>query len=185
MAQNQIKDIELEIRIYRQRIVVAAVFVLLLTSILVARYAYLQVEMYDQFRTQANENRILTEPIPPARGLIRARGGELIAQSRPSYTLSIVPERVTDIDAVIDELSRWVEISEGQRQRFFLRVGERRRPYSPVILRFELSEAEIARVAVQRHRLEGVEVAAHSVRSYPYKELFAHSLGYVGRINER
>ena len=83
MAQNQIKDIELEIRIYRQLIVVAAVFVLLLTSILVARYAYLQVEMYDQFRTQANENRILTEPIPPARGLIRARGGELIAQSRP------------------------------------------------------------------------------------------------------
>ena len=185
MAQNQIKNVELELKIYRRRVLVAGLFVLLLTGILVARYAFLQVEMHDQFRTQANENRILTEPIAPSRGLIRARDGELIARSRPSYTLSIVPERVEDIDATIDTLSQWVTISDGQRRRFFRRVGERRRPFSPVILRFELSEAEIARVAVQRHHLEGVEVAAHSVRDYPFRGLFAHSLGYVGRINER
>src|SRR6185436_11763839 len=36
-----------------------------------------------------------------------------------------------------------------------------------------------------RYRLPGVEVEAEFVRSYPYAELFAHALGYVGRISEK
>ena len=49
----------------------------------------------------------------------------------------------------------------------------------------ELSEEQIARVAVNQFRLPGVEVAAQLVRHYPQKEHFAHSVGYVGRINEQ
>ena len=49
---------------------------------------------------------------------------------------------------------------------------------------FELSEEKIARIAINQFRLPGVEVAASLVRYYPQKEHFAHSVGYVGRINE-
>ena len=51
-------------------------------------------------------------------------------------------------------------------------------------LRFNLSEEEIARLAVNRHLLPGVEVEAELVRHYPYRDLLAHAVGYVGRINE-
>ncbi len=185
MVQTKIKNIELELQTYRRRVLVAAIFVLFLSAVLVTRYAYLQIDKHEEFSTEADENRILTEPIPPARGLISTRDGELIAMTRPSYTVSIVPERVDDLDEMLRDLEQFITISDRQKQRFKRKLDERRRPYSPVILRYELTEEEIARIVVQRHALEGVEVAARSVRYYPYDDLFAHTLGYVGRINER
>lgn len=50
---------------------------------------------------------------------------------------------------------------------------------------FELNEEQIARVAVNQFRLPGVEVVAQLVRHYPQGAHFAHSVGYVGRINEK
>jgi len=185
MAQTKIKNIELELRTYRSRILVAVIFVLFLCSILVARYSYLQVDRYKEYSTEADENRILTEPVAPARGLVRTRDGELIAKTRPSYIVSLVPEQVEDVDASLAALEQFITISDRQKQRFKRRVKERRRPYSPVILRYELTEEEVARIAVKRHDLKGVEIAARSVRYYPYKDLFAHTLGYVGRINSK
>ena len=47
------------------------------------------------------------------------------------------------------------------------------------------TEEQIARVAVNQFRLPGIEVAAQLVRHYPQGPHFAHSVGYVGRINEQ
>lgn len=184
MANTKIKDIEHELRIYRSRIFVAALFVLFLTGILVVRYAYLQIDRYSEYRTEAEQNRIVTEPVAPSRGLVATRDGTLIAKSRPSYLVSIIPEQVDDLEETLDELGQLFEVTEQQRARFLRRTQQSRRPHSPVNLRYELTEEEVAKVVVQQHRLVGVEVSAQSVRYYPYGELFAHTLGYVGRINE-
>ena len=48
-----------------------------------------------------------------------------------------------------------------------------------------LSEAERAILAVNGHRLGGAETSARLIRHYPHQDLFAHAVGYVGRINER
>ena len=52
-------------------------------------------------------------------------------------------------------------------------------------LKFNLGEEEIARLAVDRYRLPGVDVEAELVRYYPYGALLAHAVGYVSRINEQ
>jgi penicillin-binding protein 2 len=62
---------------------------------------------------------------------------------------------------------------------------EDRYPYQSVPVKFRLTEEQIAVLAINRYRLPGVEVEAEFVRSYPYAELFAHALGYVGRISEK
>src|SRR3546814_10342165 len=51
----------------------------------------------------------------------------------------------------------------------------------PVPLKLRLSEAEVARFAVNRYRFPGVDVTPYLTRRYPYGELFAHVVGYVGR----
>jgi len=184
MANTKIKDIEHELRIYRSRILVASIFVLVLASVLVVRYAYLQIDRYSEYRTEAEQNRIVTEPVAPSRGLVSTRDGTLIAKSRPSYLVSIIPEQVDNLDETLDRLSQLFEVTDQQRARFLRRIQQSRRPHSPVSLRYELTEEEVAKVAVQQHGLAGVEVTAQSVRYYPFGELFAHTLGYVGRINE-
>jgi penicillin-binding protein 2 len=124
------------------------------------------------------------QPIPPKRGLIYDRNGVLLAENIPSYSLTVVKEQVEDFDQVMAILKGLVTLSEDDISSFDKRLA-RRRPYEAVPLKFKLTEAEIAIISVNRHRLPGVDVEAQLVRHYPHGEMFAHALGYVGRINER
>ena len=67
----------------------------------------------------------------------------------------------------------------------FERGLKQKRRFEGVPIRLRLSSEEVARVAVNRHRFPGVEIAAHLTRYYPFGPLTAHVLGYVARINEQ
>lgn len=179
-----LKDHHIEQRLFRNRMLVALAVVIVLTAILVARLYNLQVVHYDSYRTQSDENRIQVRPVAPTRGLIYDRDGILLADNRPSYTLSLVRERVNDLNATLELLAQLVRLEDSDVKKFNKRLPQRR-PFEPVPLRFRLSEEEIARIGVNEFRLPGVSVEAELVRYYPQGELLAHSVGYVGRINTR
>lgn len=181
----QLKDHERDARLVRSRAIVGALFVLLLTGVLVARMYYLQVIQYEHHSTLAENNRIHVQPLPPTRGLIYDRNGVIIADNRPSFSLTVSRERAGDWQQVLDTIVEVLELGEEERALFEKRVRQGRRPFEPVPILFELTEEQIARVAVNQFRLPGVDVAAQLVRHYPQGEHFAHSVGYVGRINEQ
>ena len=179
-----LKDPHRESLIYSARTVAAVTIVLALLAVILTRYYALQVTEYETYRTQSDRNRVQLQPLPPKRGLIYDRNGVLLADNTPSFILSIVRERVSDLDATLTALQDLVPISAGDLEKFQKKL-QRRRPYEAVPLRFRLSEEERARLAVNRYRLPGVVVDAQLLRHYPHGELFSHALGYVGRINER
>ncbi|MBB6342296.1 penicillin-binding protein 2 [Pseudomonas fluvialis] len=181
----RLKDHERDARLVRRRVVVGAVLVVMLTLVLVARAYYLQVIQYDHHTTLAENNRIHVQPIPPTRGLIFDRNGVIIADNRPSFSLTVTRERAGDWQAVLDTLVQVLELTSEDRAIFEKRFRQGRRPFEPVPILFELTEEQIARIAVNQFRLPGVEVTAQLVRHYPLGEHFAQSVGYVGRINEQ
>ncbi len=180
-----LKDHEKDARLIRARAIVGGVIVLLLIGALLARMYYLQVIQYEHHSTLSENNRVHVQPIPPTRGLIFDRKGRILADNRPSFSLTVTRERAGDWRAVLDVLVEVLELAPEDRAQFEKRVLQGRRPFEPVPILFELSEEQIARVAVNQFRLPGVEVAAQLVRHYPHAEHFAHSVGYVGRINEQ
>ncbi len=173
----QLKDHYNEARTFVHRIWCVILFVLVLVGVLVARYYNLQIVHHQNYATQSDRNRIHVQPIPPTRGLIYDRSGKLLAENQPSYTLTVIKERVDDLDRTLDFLSSIVSISDSDLERFQKSLSKRRRPFEAIPLRFQLNEDEIAKLAVNKYRLEGVEVEAQLVRHYPYGELFAHSIG--------
>ena len=181
----QLKDHGFEAQIFTYRLLFVAALVMVLLGVLVARYYYLQVVQHQAYATESELNRVHVQPLPPNRGLIYDRNGVLLAENRASFTLNIIRERVPDLEGTLSILAGIVEITDNDLERFRAALKTRRRPFEAVALRLNLSEEEIARLAVNEYRLEGVEVNAQLVRHYPYGELFAHTVGYVGRINER
>jgi len=171
-------------RIFTGRLLIAGLAAIVLTSIVLYRYFDLQVTRHQDFATHSDNNRVHVRPAAPSRGLIYDRNGELLADNRPSYSLSIIRERSEDLEQLLLQISSLIDISSDDIERFEKRL-KRRKPYEHTPLRFNLSEQERGILAVNSYRLDGAEVTARLTRFYPNGELFAHVIGYVGRINER
>ncbi len=182
---QRIGDPELQRKLVRRRLVCLFLLLLLLLMGLLARFYSLQVWQHDKFATLSEENRVHLRAVAPVRGLISDRNGVVLAENRPSYTLSIVPERARDVDSLIEALDEILDLSQSEVERFYQQLDQYRRPFEGVPLRFQLSEEHVAVLAVNEFRLAGIEVEFELVRHYPFSDKFAHSVGYVGRINER
>ncbi|MCP1328270.1 penicillin-binding protein 2, partial [Halomonas sp. 707D4] len=181
--RDTLKNAEQELRIFRVRSLLAILFVLVLTGVLASRLAYLQIVQHELYTTRSEKNRVRVEPLPPNRGLIFDRNGVLLAENRPTYNLTLVRERVDDLDETLALLVDLLELPDEEIEAFNVRSRQRQRPFQPALLMSDLSEDQIARLAVNRHRLPGVEVEAQLLRYYPDSEIMSHVLGYVGRIN--
>jgi len=179
-----IKDYLFESHLFVQRSVQSLVFAALLIVILIGRLVYLQVLAHEHYITLSDDNRIKILPLPPNRGLIFDRNGIILADNLPSYRLEITPEQVDDMQATLDGLAQLVTIRDVDRKRFD-KLLARTPAFKPVPLRFHLSDEEVARFAVDRHRYPGVDIVAGLSRHYPHGPLAVHALGYVGRIDER
>ncbi|SIS45272.1 penicillin-binding protein 2 [Neptunomonas antarctica] len=181
---EQLKDHSQENRTFVFRVVLAFCIVLLLIGVLLGRLYYLQVVQYDRYAAMSDNNRIQLQPVAPTRGLIYDTHGVLLAENRPSYSVTILKEEVgKQLDSTLSELQKIIEISGKDIEQFKKRLKLRRRPYETVPVRFRLTEEEIAKLAVNYHRLPGVQVEADLIRHYPYGESLVHAMGYVGRIN--
>src|SRR5690554_2949973 len=183
MAWGEFKDTVAERRLFQHRALVMLVLVMLALGGLLARMYQLQIVEHEIYTTLSDKNRVQVQSVPPPRGLVYDRNNLLLAENRPVFSLTLVPERVGRMDETLARLTEILSISDEDIERFQRRLNEPRRPFQEIPLSYDLNEEEIARMAVHRHRFPGVEVKAELVRYYPHSELTAHALGYVGRIN--
>ena len=165
------------------RIYLTAALILAVTLVILLQVFYLQIIRHDHFTTLSKSNHIKILPVVPSRGLIFSSDGVMLADNRPSFTLELVPERVADVETVIDQLNRLVAITPDDIERF-RELRKRSRRFEGIPLRFNLSDEEVALVSVNRHLLPGIDVVANLSRHYPLAESLSHTLGYVGMIDE-
>ncbi|OAB61904.1 hypothetical protein AY599_07125 [Leptolyngbya valderiana BDU 20041] len=177
------RDEAAERRLAESRFRVLILIVIVAILALAGRFAHLQLGAHEQYAARADENRIRLRALAPNRGLILDRHGRVLAENRPAYRLIIVPERTEGLDRTIDELDTLIAISESERERFE-RQRERSRRFEPLTLKSNLSEAEVARLAIERHHLPGVEIEPYLQRFYPHGDQLAHVVGYVGRMDQ-
>jgi len=181
----ELKDARLEKEIFKRRSLLASAIIVLMLGILASRMFYLQVTQYEVFATKSENNRVQLKPIPPIRGLIFDRNGELLAENLPTHSLTIVPERVDDMEHTLGLIDALVKLSDEERASFQKRVKQWRRPYEAIPVKYRLSEEAIAKLMVNTYFLPGVQVEAELIRHYPRGMNFAHVLGYVGQMNEK
>jgi len=173
-----------ESRIVNERIIVAGIFSVILFSVVLVRLAVLQVMEYERFDALSDKNRVDIGPVVPQRGLIFDRNGIVLAENIPTFSLELTPEKVEDLEQTLAELAVIFNFSDDELETIKERIKVRHR-FKQIIIRQRLTEDEVARFSVNRHRYQGVEVVGRLIRHYPHDNLFAHAIGYVGRINER
>ncbi|KMM85504.1 peptidoglycan glycosyltransferase /cell elongation-specific peptidoglycan D,D-transpeptidase [Pseudomonas taetrolens] len=180
-----LKDHESEKRLVNKRLIACAALVLAISCALIGRMYFLQVTEFAYNSTVSENNRVHVLPIPPERGFIYDRNGVLLADNQPSFNMTITRERAVDTAKVLDTVFGILHLPDEDHAVFAKAMKQARHPFDPSTLLYDLSEEQIALLAVNQFRLPGIDVEAQFVRHYPQGDHFAHSVGYVGRINEK
>ena len=178
-----IKDHSSEKRLFINRIVAAFIVVSLLTTGLIIRLIYLQVAGHEHYSSLAKDNSIKIVPLVPTRGMILDRKGKVLAENMPSYSLEIIPEQVSNMDDTLLRLQKLLDISDEEIEQY-QKLRKRQKRFVSSSLLVSMNDVQLAKFAVVRPYFPGVDIHRQLVRHYPYSDLAAHVIGYVGRINE-
>jgi len=179
-----IRNNSAEANLFTRRVFIAFAGVILLLLVLFSNIYSLQVESFEKYQTRSNSNRIKLLPVAPNRGLIYDRNGVILADNKPVYSLTVIPEDVENLEESIKKVSQLLTITADRQKKFFKTVKRKRR-FKEVELHSRLSEHQVALFSVNQHKFPGIFVDARLKRYYPFAELTTHSLGYVARINRK
>ena len=179
-----IKDPGREQDMFADRAIALFVVVVLMFGVLVARLVTLQIVEHETYQSRADDNRTKIQTLAPSRGMIYDRNGRILADNKTSFSLAIVPERTDDLDALLHSIVEILTLTPQHLERIRNALDKPRRPDSAVVVLEALSEKQVAMLAVNRHRLRGVEVTSQLIRSYPMGELAAHAVGSVRRLTK-
>ena len=167
------------------RSLISAILILIGLLFLIARLFHLQIVEHDLYTTRSNDNRIKLLPLPPTRGQIFDRNGEILATNIPVYNLEIIRQDLTaPLEEVLTDIQALIALNEDELTRFE-RAYRRANRQESVVLKKNLSEEESAQIAINLHKLNGVHLQADLVRTYPHKNRAVHAIGYVGRVDTK
>lgn len=169
---------------FLRRSIAAGVIVFGLVLAVVVKLVQLQVLRHDYYAELSQGNRVRVDPLPPNRGLIVDRNGEVLAENLPAYQLELTAEQVPDVDAALAGLVALELVDSGDLDRI-KRLIRSRRGFEGVPIRLQLTDEEVARFAVHRHEFPGIDIQPRLTRHYPFGEVAVHALGYVAAISEQ
>ncbi|MCE5287194.1 MAG: penicillin-binding protein 2 [Pelosinus sp.] len=155
--------------------------IILIFVVLVGRMFWLQFVHGQEFRTQADKNRIRLMPITAPRGTFYDRNGNLLATSRPGFTVSLVPISGPIADDVIVKLAKILDTNPDTIRK---KISQQDNPLEPIRIRNDVGPEIISQIEERNDELPGVVLEVQAVRNYIYNELGAHMFGYIGEISD-
>jgi len=171
-------------RTVSRRVIFIIAFNLLAFIVIIARLYYLQVIEADKYRTLSDENRISTRFLVPPRGMIFDRNGEPIAKNEQNFQALLIAEQTSDIKETVETFKKILPLLPDDEDKI-ARNLKNKRHFIPVRLKDNMNWEEVAKVLLHAPDLPGIEIDEGLRRSYPYSDIYAHVLGYVGPVSEK
>lgn len=191
---------------FRRRYKWMALASLVAFGAIVVRLFQLQVVEGSDYAAIAHDNIIRRVSLPTTRGVIRDNNGRVLASSRPSYSVQVVPGRVMPSarpvryrsgQPVAHDPDAWPRLADilrlnpDERRSFESRIHTACADdadtspcwRTPILVREDIPRDVVAELRQHRDELDGMEIVESPVRFYPYGNLGAHLLGYVSEID--
>ncbi len=149
------------------------ILVFLIMSVITFRLFQLQIAQNSYYRGLSEKNRIRRDIIIPPRGKILSKEGEVLAESRPSYSLIIYPYYLSS-----REIEGLCEVLGIQRKDLLKRINPNFRTCRIRRLSFNAT----SKIVEKQEDFPSVRLITEPVRFYEKDKVFSHLLGYTGEI---
>lgn len=182
-AYITLADKKFERSITNTRMYIFIGLVVLSFSALIARTFYLQVVSHAHYAHTSDKNRISKQPIAPNRGRIFDSQGNLLATNHPVFNLYIDADYLRkNASETLQKLQLIIDINEQDLLIAKNNLSERKQK---ILLKNGLSRREEATVLANSYLFPWLKIERNLQRHYVEDELFAHAIGYVGRIDKQ
>ena len=173
----------ISVEIFNNRLKKVTLLVIGVIIVLVLRLWILQIVNGPKYRVQSENNRIHLQDIPPFRGMIFGRDGDLLVDNRPSYDLYVIPEDIQDRAELLTGFERLIGLDPEAIKKKFNGLS-RKRPFEPVLLKNKMSRDELAVIETNLFNLPGAMIQVRPERHYIFGKFASHVVGYLGEISE-
>ncbi|MGA3071843.1 MAG: penicillin-binding protein 2, partial [Terracidiphilus sp.] len=157
--------------------------ILLMMLALAAGLWRLQILDTENFRVQAEQNRVRKEPVLAPRGKLFDREYRLVVDNYPSVSCFLVREQNRDVDADLPLIAKGLNL-DLEQLRATLRRYRAAPGYQPIPIKLDVTDDEKAFIEAHRNELPELETIDEERRLYPRDGFAAHLIGYVGEVSE-
>jgi len=168
----------------KQRIMVLSFVVSAFFMLLVTRLWHLQILNAADYHIKSENNRLRFVPVASSRGAILDCTGKVLVSNRPSFSLAVIPQEVTDKETLLTRLSTLLKLDRNEMAKRWKENRARAR-YYPIVLASNITRDQVEIVEENLLRLPGIEIEMKPVREYTSGQLAAHLLGYIGEVSEK
>ena len=169
------------------RVAILGGIAVVMFGVIFFRLWYLQVLTGEQYVQEAAANSVRELPIPAPRGQILDRQGQPIVESTVTNAVQIVPSALPPAGhprlVLYRRLGRLLGMSAAHIEALVIK-GRTSVPYAPVTIKTDAGRGVLTVLAEQQRRYPGVTQQPVSIRAYPYGEMAANVLGYVGQVSK-
>ncbi|NOX96528.1 MAG: penicillin-binding protein 2 [Nitrospirae bacterium] len=151
--------------------------------ILLSGLWYKQIVQGKMFKELSEKNYIRLVSLKACRGDIYDRKGVLLADNQPLFKIVIIPQELKGAQETVERLSQLFKID---KEKVLKKIKSRSfNPFQPVVIKNEVDMKIITTIEERKSDFPGVFIQAEPRRDYPFGELAAHLLGYLGRMEDK
>ena len=167
----------------QSRLFISALFVIFV--VLFGRLWQLQILEHSTYSNLSKENTTRTIPSLAPRGIIYDRNGKVLVANRAIFSVFLFPSSIDNEESLGNVLSLVSQIVGIPKDKILKKIADNKsRPFEPVLIKDDLSIRTVTALEERQHSMPGVVINVRPVRYYPYKNLAAQVLGYVGEITK-
>lgn len=154
-------------------------FVYFIMFAIIAKLSYIQIVNYANINKLANDSWERSFPLEPSRGIIYDRNLNEIATNLASMSVFVIPAQVENPTLLAKKLAGVLDNNENS---IYKKITKK----TSIVKLFPEGKNisnEIAK-EISSWNMKGVYLVYDNERYYPYNELLAHSIGFVGIDNQ-
>ena len=163
-----------------RRILIFLIPFLILLTLAFFQIFNLMVLSADEFKTQADSNRILKERVFPPRGLILDRNEEIVVENFIRQDLKVTPSFVEDYSLYISNLSELLNYETSKIEDIFYKKLNEIKPFQSFTLIRNLNDEQIAKLNLNLSKFSGTEIIPNFSRNVTEGESLGSIVGYLG-----
>ena len=150
----------------------------LLFAGVLGRLIYLQIFESNQYQLLANKNRISLRLVNPIRGIISDRNGKLLALNKNTFRILCIVDNKVELRKVLFKLSKFIYLDNFETKKVIEDFSKKKRN-QPYLIRENLKWNEVSSISTNSFLLPEIMIESGLLRKYPFKQISAHTIGYL------